>query len=178
MRNPARTAVYAATAMLCAAALGSCSADDEGKTSSAPAASQKKPTVAVRSTGLGKILVDGHGRTLYLFEADKKNTSKCSGGCAEAWPPVVVKGKAAPKAGHGVKKKLLDTGEREGGDRQVTYHGHPLYRYEGDSKAGATKGQGLDQFGAKWYVLDPSGKKITHKGKKPPKSPEKHDGGY
>jgi predicted lipoprotein with Yx(FWY)xxD motif len=184
MKHSARTALCALTAVLCATALSGCS-DDGGGSTTAASSKKKEGTVKVRSTGLGKVLVDGSGRTLYLFEADKSSKSTCQGGCAQAWPPVVVKGKAEPKAGSGAKDKLLGTSKRDGGDRQVTYDGHPVYRYQGDEKAGDTNGQGLDQFGAKWYVLDPSGKKIVHaeKGhgkhkKKPSKKPKNSDGGY
>ncbi|MGI5348055.1 COG4315 family predicted lipoprotein [Streptomyces sp. CA-250714] len=180
-RKTARTAVCAATAVLLATALSGCSDDGGGGASPSPSTTKKEGTVQVRSGDLGKFLVDGAGRTLYLFEADKSSKSTCEGGCAEAWPPVVVKGKAEPKAGAGTKSDLLGTSEREGGDRQVTYNGHPLYLYQGDEKAGDTNGQALDQFGAKWFVLDPSGKKIPggkKSEKKPSKKPKQTDGGY
>ncbi|MDF4252676.1 hypothetical protein [Streptomyces sp. WMMB303] len=181
MRKTSRTAVYAGTAVLCAAALGGCSDDGggDGGSSPSPSASKKAGTVQVRSTDLGRILADGSGRTLYLFEADKSRKSTCEGSCAAAWPPVVVEGKDEPGAGDGAEKGLLGTTERKDGSRQVTYDGHPLYRYQGDDKPGDTAGQGLDQFGAEWFVLDPSGRKITDgKKKKPSEKPRKSDGGY
>lgn len=180
MRNTIWTAVCAAAAVLWAAVLSGCSDGGDGGSSPSPSPTKKEGTVQVRSSDLGRILVDGTGRTLYLFEADKSSRSTCEGGCAQAWPPVVVKGKAEPEAGAGARSELLGTGEREGGERQVTYDGHPLYRYEGDEKPGDTEGQGLDQFGAEWFVLDPSGKKITReeKEKKPSKKPRQTDGGY
>ncbi|MBO8200254.1 hypothetical protein ACFW4X_09015 [Streptomyces smyrnaeus] len=180
MRNTTWTAVCAAAAVLWAAVLSGCSDGGDGGPSPSPSPTKKEGTVQVRSSDLGRILVDGTGRTLYLFEADKSSRSTCEGGCAQAWPPVVVKGKAEPEAGAGARSELLGTGEREGGERQVTYDGHPLYRYEGDEKPGDTEGQGLDQFGAEWFVLDPSGKKITReeKEKKPSKKPRQTDGGY
>ncbi|MGP3976408.1 COG4315 family predicted lipoprotein [Streptomyces sp. 8N114] len=183
MRNSTRTAVCAVTAVLWAAALSGCS-DDDGGSAPSPSTTKKEGTVQVRSGDLGKILVDGAGRTLYLFEADKSSRSTCKGGCAQAWPPVVVKGKTEPKAGAGARSELLGTSKREGGDRQVTYDGHPLYRYAGDEEAGDTNGQALNQFGAEWFVLDPSGKKITSgekekkQEKKPSKKPKQTDGGY
>ncbi|MGH3341835.1 MAG: COG4315 family predicted lipoprotein [Carbonactinosporaceae bacterium] len=112
--------------------------------------------------GLGAILVDDRGRTLYLFEKDPKGKSSCSGGCAQAWPPLTTSG--SPRPGQDVKGALLDTTSRTGGEKQVTYNGHPLYFYQGDSKAGQTTGQELDQFGAEWYVLSPSGEKVTGQG--------------
>ncbi|MET9763550.1 hypothetical protein ABZ016_31665 [Streptomyces sp. NPDC006372] len=107
---------------------------------------------------LGTILVDGKGRTLYLFEADKSTTSTCSGACAAAWPPLLTSG--APSAGGSAQSGLLGTSKRSDGKEQVTYHGHPLYRYAGDAAPGDTNGQGLDQFGAEWYVLNAGGDKV------------------
>jgi predicted lipoprotein with Yx(FWY)xxD motif len=118
-------------------------------------------TVAVQTSKLGKILVDDRGRTLYLFEKDKGPMSTCSGACATAWPPVITTG--APQAGSGASAAELATTARDDGMMQVVYHGHPLYRYTGDSKAGDTTGQGLNQFGAEWFVLAPSGDKIGEK---------------
>jgi predicted lipoprotein with Yx(FWY)xxD motif len=126
------------------------------------ASAKAAPTVSLRKTKLGKILVDSKGRTLYLFEKDKTSKSKCSGECATDWPPLTVKG--TPTAGTGVKGSLLKTSKRSGGARQVTYNGHPVYRFEGDTKAGQTKGEGLDAFGAEWYVMNAGGKKVDNDG--------------
>jgi predicted lipoprotein with Yx(FWY)xxD motif len=115
--------------------------------------------VELRGSKLGQILVDGKGRTLYLFEADKGGRSACDGACASAWPPYLSSG--APQAGSGVTGALLGSSPRgDGGGTQVTYHGHPLYYYAGDNQPGDTTGQGLNQFGAKWYVLASNGDKI------------------
>jgi predicted lipoprotein with Yx(FWY)xxD motif len=115
-------------------------------------------TVRLARTSLGSILVDAHGRSLYLFEADTPRMSDCSGSCASVWPPLTAT--AAPHAGAGVATGKLGTIARAGGGRQITYNGHPLYTFAGDTKAGATTGQGLDQFGAEWYVLNAAGHKI------------------
>ena len=127
-----------------------------GSESSSPPATSGPATVQVRSTALGPVLVDGSGRTLYLFEADQGTRSSCSGDCAKAWPPLVSEG--APKAGEGAKAALLGTTMRSDGTTEVTYAGHPLYRYAEDEKAGDTKGQGSEEFGAEWYALDAQGK--------------------
>jgi predicted lipoprotein with Yx(FWY)xxD motif len=126
-------------------------------TSSSPSA---QATVATHNAGgeLGTILVDGKGRTLYLFQADKTDKSTCTGACAAAWPPLVSKGQ--PKAGNGVKSNLLGTSKRSDGTTQVTYNKHPLYFFAGDTKPGQTNGQDLNQFGALWYVLNPAGKQV------------------
>ena len=124
-------------------------------TSSGPA---QAAVVDLRASSLGQTLVDGQGDTLYLFEADTTGKSVCSGGCTAAWPPYLAG--STPQAGTGVTAALLSTITRDDGSKQVTYAGHPLYRYAGDDQPGDIAGQGLDQFGAKWYVLGPNGSKI------------------
>jgi predicted lipoprotein with Yx(FWY)xxD motif len=118
-------------------------------------------TVATHNAGgaLGTILVDDKGKSLYLFQADTTDKSTCNGTCAVAWPPQLTKGN--PKAGSGIKKNLLGTTKRSDGTTQVTYNKHPLYYYVADTEPGQTNGQGLDQFGALWYVLNPEGKQVT-----------------
>jgi predicted lipoprotein with Yx(FWY)xxD motif len=116
-------------------------------------------SVKVRSSKLGRILVDNHGKTLYLWAHDKGHRSSCNGQCATYWPPLVTSGK--PKAGPGTRARLLRTSRRADGRKQVTYHGHPLYHYAGDGHTpGSTKGEGLDTFGGSWYVVDSSGKAV------------------
>lgn len=127
-------------------------------------------TVNVAGSSLGNILVDGSGRTLYLFEADKNGTSACSGACASTWPPLTA---ASPTAGSGVDGGALATTKRADGTQQVTYHGHPLYYYDGDgSTAGRAKGEGLSTFGGTWYVVDGAGKAVE------PASSGSEMGGY
>ena len=105
-------------------------------------------------------LVDAHGKTVYLFEADTTSQSRCSGQCAANWPPFLTSG--APVAGSGVNQALLGTTTRADGMTQVTYKGHPLYDFVADTRAGDTKGAGLRAFGASWYVVAPSGDKIDN----------------
>jgi predicted lipoprotein with Yx(FWY)xxD motif len=130
------------------------------KSQNARAQSAADSAVRVRTTSLGKVLVDAKGRTLYLFEADKPNKSNCSGACLTIWPPLTSAAK--PNATGGALAAKIGTISASGGKRLVTYNGHPLYYYVGDQKPGDTKGQGLNQFGAKWYVLAPSGNKIDN----------------
>jgi predicted lipoprotein with Yx(FWY)xxD motif len=174
LRKPARArraprlglaaAAVAALAVVAAACSGAGYTSGAGGYGAAPAPSSAPPAGAVvelRGSALGQILVDGQGRTLYLFEADQAAHSNCNGGCASAWPPYLSNG--APKAGTGVAGGQLGTIMRsdDSGGTQVTYHGHPLYYYVGDNEPGVTAGQGLDQFGAKWYVLGANGDKIA-----------------
>ena len=130
-----------------------------GGTSSA--ASQKAPKgalVSLHRTALGKVLVDARGHTLYLFEKDKKGMSLCNGTCVAYWPPILSSAK--PRAGVGVRASLLGRTRRADGRRQVTYAGHPLYTFVGDTKAGQTTGEGLTDFGAAWDAIAPNGKSI------------------
>jgi predicted lipoprotein with Yx(FWY)xxD motif len=135
------------------------------KTTSAPATTAGVATVHVAKTRLGKILVDSHGHTLYLFKKDKGKKSACSGACAQFWPPLRTSGK--PKAGSGAKASLLGTTKRSDGKPQVTYNGHPVYGFVMDKKAGDTNGEGVTAFGAKWFALSASGKQVSPKTAKP-----------
>jgi predicted lipoprotein with Yx(FWY)xxD motif len=116
-------------------------------------------TVSATSSSLGMILVDGSGRTLYLFEKDQPNQSACAGACAAAWP--VDQSSGTPKAGSGVTASMLGTIKRSDNTTQVTYNKHPLYYFQGDSGAGQQNGQGVDAFGAKWFVVNPAGGAVS-----------------
>jgi predicted lipoprotein with Yx(FWY)xxD motif len=115
-------------------------------------------TVGVLQSKLGRILVDGRGRTLYLFEKDRRGTSGCNGACAINWPPLAAPGKL--RAGRGARASLLGRTKRRDGRWQVTYNHHPLYTYVGDSKRRETNGEGVDAYGAEWYAVSPAGAKI------------------
>jgi predicted lipoprotein with Yx(FWY)xxD motif len=118
----------------------------------ASSATSQPATVKTGTSALGRIVVDGRSHTLYLFQKDKKGKSACSGACAQNWPPLLTKGK--PKAGAGASASLLGTTKRSDGTTQVTYNKHPLYTFVGDGGAkGATKGEGINAFGARWYVV-------------------------
>jgi predicted lipoprotein with Yx(FWY)xxD motif len=118
------------------------------------------PVVTTKKTSLGTFLVGPSGRTLYLWEADKGSKSTCNGACAAAWPPLTAS--STPKAGSGVKKSLLGTTKRADGSTEVTYAGHPLYYFAGDSSPGQASGEGSKNFGAEWYVVSTGGKPLDH----------------
>jgi predicted lipoprotein with Yx(FWY)xxD motif len=120
--------------------------------------SAQSGTISLRPTKLGKVLVDSQGRTLYLFEKDRAMSSSCSGACTSIWPPLKATGK--PGAGTGLSTNKVALIKRSDGGMQVTYGDHPLYTYAGDGAPGDTKGEGLNQFGAMWYVRSASGHKI------------------
>jgi predicted lipoprotein with Yx(FWY)xxD motif len=147
--------------VLAALAVAGCGGGGSSNASSGPpkTASGAAATVGVSNEGLGNILVNSKGRTLYLFTRDSGTMSECSGACAVNWPPLKATGK--PTIGTGANASLTSTTSRPGGTKQVTYNGHPLYLFKGDSNPGDTNGQGLNAFGGNWYALSAAGDKIT-----------------
>jgi predicted lipoprotein with Yx(FWY)xxD motif len=143
-----------------------CGGGDEPSSPAAPAAPAEPATtaaqqasgttVAVASSKLGDILVDGDGRTLYVFTKDKGDQSACSGPCATNWPALT----ATATAGTGVQAAMLSTSMQASGDDQVTYGGKPLYYFAGDTKPGDTNGQGV---GSSWYALTADGTVVKEK---------------
>jgi predicted lipoprotein with Yx(FWY)xxD motif len=156
-------AVPAAGALLVLAALAvaGCGGGGSSNASSAPptTASGAAATVGVSNEGLGNILVNSKGRTLYLFTRDSGTMSECSGACAVNWPPLKASGK--PTIGSGANASLVSTTSRSGGGKQVTYNGHPLYLFKGDKSPGDTNGQALSAFGGNWYALTPAGDQVS-----------------
>ncbi|MBO0811442.1 MAG: hypothetical protein J2P23_05290 [Microlunatus sp.] len=132
-------------------------------------------TVETHSGAMGTFLTDSSGHSLYLFAADRGAMSACSGACAAVWPPLTVKGK--PTGTGAVQSSMLGTITRSDGTKQVTYGGHPLYTYKPDASAGATTGQGVSGFGAKWWLIAPSGQPITSTSKSPSSAPSSSSGG-
>jgi predicted lipoprotein with Yx(FWY)xxD motif len=153
----------ASAAVVPALVLSACGSDNSNNSSSTTTTpnSQDAPpsTVDVAETGLGNVLVDSQGRTLYRFLADQGTTSECSGACATNWPPLEASGK--PTAGKGADPSMIGTTARSDGGTQVTYNGHPVYTFMGDKKAGDTNGEGLVAFGAGWFALSPAGVQIS-----------------
>jgi predicted lipoprotein with Yx(FWY)xxD motif len=131
-----------------------------GVASAARTSSSAAAKVSIANTGLGRILADGRGHTLYLFARDKHGKSTCTAACAGFWPPLIATGK--PVGGAGVKSTLLGTTKRPDGRLQVTYNHHPLYTFAKDARRGDTNGEELDVFGAKWYALSAAGTKVEN----------------
>jgi predicted lipoprotein with Yx(FWY)xxD motif len=143
------------------AACGS-STNNTASASGSGSTTQSSSAATVRTasvSGLGRILVGPGGRTIYLFQRDTGPTSTCSGACLAQWPAVTTHD--ATHAAGGASAGKLGVTKRSDGTMQVTYAGHPLYYYAGDSSAGDANGQGLDAYGAKWYAMAPSGTAIT-----------------
>jgi predicted lipoprotein with Yx(FWY)xxD motif len=124
-------------------------------TSPAKTTSASPTSIGTGKTALGTVLVDSQGRTLYLFTHDSGAASMCSGACATAWPPLVTTG--TPTAASGANAALLGTSKRADGSTQVTYNGHPLYRFVKDASPGQTNGQGLVAFGGSWFAVTVAG---------------------
>jgi predicted lipoprotein with Yx(FWY)xxD motif len=164
---------FASAAVVPALVLSACGSDNSNNSSSTTTTPKNQNaqsgTVDVAQTGLGNVLVDSQGRTLYRFLADQGTTSECSGACATNWPPLEASGK--PTAGKGADASMIGTTARSDGGTQVTYNGHPVYRFMGDKKAGDTNGEGLVAFGASWFALSPAGVQISPATMTPPPPP-------
>ena len=145
----------AAVIPLVALTVAACGGGGAATASPPKSSSGASATVGVANSSLGSILVNSTGRALYLFKADVGTKSACAGACATAWPPLLATG--TPTAGSGLTVSKLGTITRSGGNRQVTYNGHPLYLFVKDTKPGQTNGQGVTAFGAAWFALTPSG---------------------
>ena len=146
-----------------AAACGSSSSSSTTTTTRAPSSSSSSSSATVRTgsvPGLGTVLVNSAGRTLYLFTTDKQSTPTCAGGCAVAWPALTTTG--TPTAGPGVRASLLGTVQGADGTTQVTYNHWPLYTFAGDAAVGEARGQGNLTDGGDWWVLDTAGSAVTH----------------
>jgi len=157
----ARLGVPVAAGLLaaaCGSAAGSTAAGQAPAGTSA-AGSTTATVIESHAGSAESFLTNGSGRAVYLWAADSMNKSACSGACAGAWPPVTTTGKVSVAGG--AKAADLGTITRSDGSKQVTYSGHPLYYFAGDSGPGQTNGQGSDSFGATWWLIAPGGAKIT-----------------
>jgi predicted lipoprotein with Yx(FWY)xxD motif len=149
--------VLLATAALLAACGGGGGDNKETKKRSAPAttaAATGPATVKTGQTGIGTVLVDADGKTLYLFANDQGTTSAVPANIAQAWPPLTVTG--SPVAGPGLDKSKLGTAPQPDGQTFVTYNGHLLYRFSGDASAGQTNGHKLGNI---WYAVTATGER-------------------
>ena len=123
------------------AGLAACGGSDSPKSSDASTvlASAKKAKV-------GSVIVDGHGRTLYRFTAEAQGVPVCTGACVSTWPPAVV------AAAAGLPQHVATVKRPDDGRLQLTYDGHPLYRYAGDRSTADANGEGV---GGQWFVVKP-----------------------
>jgi predicted lipoprotein with Yx(FWY)xxD motif len=142
-----------------APASGSASAPASGAAAGGSASASGGTVITTASSSAGTVLTTSSGRAVYLWVKDTGDMSQCSGACAGAWPPVPATGTVT--AAGSAKASDLGTITRSDGTKQVTYDGHPLYYFSGDSSAGMATGQGSDGFGAKWWLVAPSGSDVT-----------------
>ena len=167
------------------AACGSSSSSGTAASSSSGAAAGTSPSAAVTISaksvpGVGTVLVNGQGQTLYMLTSEKggKITCTSSNGCTKIWPEIALpKGTTAAKAGSGVQSSMLGTVKDASGNLEVTYNGWPLYTFSGDSGSGAAHGEGLATFGGTWYVLTASGNPVTSSHPQSGTSPSTGSGG-
>ena len=166
MPLPVKLGVPLASALLVAAcggaaatALSSTPSSSTPSTGTSGSASTTSTVITTHAGSAGSFLTNGSGRAVYLWTKDTKNMSACSGACAGAWPPVTATGTVT--ASGGAQASDLGTITRSDGIKQVTYDGHPLYFFAGDTGPGTDSGQGSDGFGAKWWLVAPSGTQIT-----------------
>jgi predicted lipoprotein with Yx(FWY)xxD motif len=152
-------ATLASAAVIALVVAGCGSSGGSSSSSSAKPASSTGSSVMAASTPLGKIITDSQGRTLYRFGADTGMQSNCTGACSSNWPPFTATSK--PALGSGLSAGAITLVKRSDGAKQVTLDGHPLYYFSGDQSAGQTNGQGVDEFGGKWFTVGPSGSQVT-----------------
>ncbi len=153
------TAIAAVATVVAACGGSSSSVSSAAGNAPASAKAGAAVSVATASSSAGTYLVGASGRPLYLWVADSHNKSVCGGACAVAWPPLTTK--SAAVAATGVTMSQLGTTTRSDGVKQVTYDGHPLYYFAGDTSKGSFTGQGSTEFGAKWWLVAPTGAAIT-----------------
>lgn len=150
------TAIAVAVVTIAAAAIAVILLTRSSTTGAPRAATPARaPSVRVAQTKLGRILVNGEGRTLYLYMKDRGTKSACSRRCAQVWPPATVSG--APTAGPGVAAAKLTTTPSADNGRQLVYYGHPLYTLSADVRPGQINGEG---FLGTWFVISAAGKRI------------------
>jgi predicted lipoprotein with Yx(FWY)xxD motif len=174
-RAPALRLLYGSLAIGAVAAATACGSSSSSTAASSgssqpagtspPASSSPGITVSAKSVaGVGTVLVNGQGQTLYMLTSEKGGKITCTddNGCTKVWPDnELPKGTTAATAGSGIQASLLGTVKNSAGELYVTYHGWPLYTYSGDNGPGQANGEGISSFGGTWYVLSTSGNPVT-----------------
>ncbi|HEX9355522.1 MAG TPA: hypothetical protein VF933_17110 [Streptosporangiaceae bacterium] len=168
----------AATVAACGSSSSGTAAGSPSSSAPAAASSAASATISAKSVpGVGTVLVNGQGQTLYMLTSEKGGKITCTqaNGCTQAWPETLLaNGTTTAKAGGGVQSSLLGTVKDASGNLEVTYNHWRLYTFSGDSGPGVAKGQGLASFGGTWYVLNGSGKPVTRS----PSGKTSSGGGY
>jgi predicted lipoprotein with Yx(FWY)xxD motif len=136
--------------------LAGCGSSSPAVQTTAPVIREVTITTSTIS-GLGTVLVNGTGRTLYVYAPDAAKRVTCNGGCQQDWPPLQITAAQHAKAQGGVAQNLIGSDPNPLGGLTVTYNGWPLYTFIGDSNPGNANGQDEDLQGGYWYVITPSG---------------------
>jgi predicted lipoprotein with Yx(FWY)xxD motif len=158
-RRLRHTALIVPAALVLAVACGACGGAGV-TTLSAPPTTDTALTLTLQHSPVGPILATGGGDTLYDFVPDTPTHSAClNDGCVLQWPPLIQSGPV--RLGKGLRRALVGTLRRPDGSTQISYGGHPLYTYNLDVSPGVVMGQGIDQDGGLWYVLNAEGQQIT-----------------
>jgi predicted lipoprotein with Yx(FWY)xxD motif len=185
-RSPGRRLLIGSLALGAVATAAACGTSSTG---TAPGSSSSAPggtspaavTISAKSVpGVGTVLVNGQGQTLYMLTSEKGGKLTCTdaSGCTKVWPDTELpKGMTAAKAGSGIQASLLGTVKAASGSLYVTYNGWPLYTFSGDSGPGQAKGEGITNFGGTWYVLGTSGTPVTSMQSPSGSSPSTGSGG-
>jgi predicted lipoprotein with Yx(FWY)xxD motif len=174
-RAPARQLLYGSLVLGAVAAASACGSTSSSTAASpgnsqpagtsSPASSSPTVTISAKSVaGVGTVLVNSKGQTLYMLTSEKGGKITCTddNGCTKLWPDTELpKGTISATAGSGIQTSLLGTVKNSAGDSYVTYHGWPLYTYSGDNGPGQASGEGITSFGGTWYVLSTSGNPVT-----------------
>lgn len=140
--------------------IGLCAAIATAAAAPAVAVASSSTTISSGKVKAGTVVVNSSGLTLYSFAHDSKNKSTCYGSCAKVWIPLAAKGSVVVKSGSGLSQQLAGKFKRTDGTYQVTYGGHPLYHFTGDTKAGQQNGENKKLNGGRWFVVGKSGKLI------------------
>jgi predicted lipoprotein with Yx(FWY)xxD motif len=162
MRFTALLALLAVSAVLaaCGSSYGGADGNSSGSASMSPARSDV--VASARKAKVGNVIVDAQGRTLYRFTAEAQGRPVCTGACVATWPPAVVTDAAA------LPEHVATVKRPDGGKLQLTYEGHPLYRYAGDQSKADANGEGV---GGQWFVLKAGGGDGSSASKSQPAKP-------
>jgi len=171
MRTFTNTSLLGIAAFAAAVLLAGCGGSSGNKPAAAPKPSASSSNPATKFSiasvsGVGNVVVDGKGRTVYVLTSGSRKNVPCTdaSGCTKLWPDLALPdGVSAATAGSGLKASLLGT-KMMNGETYATYNGWLLYEYSGDSSPGDANGQGIKSFGGTWYVLDHSGNPVTSGG--------------
>jgi predicted lipoprotein with Yx(FWY)xxD motif len=160
-------AAFGALAVGCGSSSSSSSSTAASSSSSSSTPSSTATSSAALSTrklsGVGLVLVNGQGRTLYVFAPDSGKKVTCTGACAAVWPPLMVASGQKPSVSGGVNASLVSSDPNPSGGQVATYAGWPLYTYTADPGPGTDRGQGINSSGGRWHVIAPSGTVVTGK---------------